>query len=1079
MSLLCVLNNEYNSLNVYVDQINMVDSYSIGFANFIGSRKSLEDVRDYIVNPSYDKYMRIHYYDVENEEILDRSFLLLQCSAYSAGKCKFIFRKIEDSQYWQLTVINVDVYYSCQDFVRGIKLDERERKAESEGRPIDKDLYFLLRMTDLFPDKREMERYLMLNKNDMKYALYCNTIFQDLICKKISMISSIPILREWIPQLLRYRDERSMNFADISDSCLDKIEYSPYCQNKMITLKVRFYPYRLRAAIEKAFSSGDIHTGNNEVRSGKVNDAGSLTGYLSIFSDDLIHRAHERFEPLFVPGISEVPKKADYLFNYAKYYGHFNYFAAQRDVICSVASGLQKNKRTLIVGECGIGKTGIALGSILVHSKKKNPVTVIMCPGHMVEEWKKEVRRLYPFSKAVIVENLIQLREYENDIKAKSLKYPLFLILGKDSCKTDYEERPWAHWNTRDRRYEIFNRELSFYNHYSYYARTRGEYLEYITECMLLFLKKGKKNTYHSAPKKSNMGDGVYETNYSIVEINSYMSSGKKGSLWTAARDGNNAEWVKVPKSGWVNIFLARQLKDLVDDKIAAGKDDELSDNVLKAYEIASSALQQDVAKPIIKCNISQYIRRRFKHLIDYFIADEVHLYSSKTSAQGKAFSNIINASKHTIALTGTLLNGYAEDVFSMLFKLYSRTFVRNGFGYSDVKEFAKEYGVVDTIREYRVNNNTGWSYQISSKTKYKPGVSPLLFSKFLLDKAVFVTLSDITADLPNYHEIPTGVDMDIETRTGYNRFMDGFKQSIRDHAGCTHKFLFKMIHRLNTYPDQPYNQVPIFDNDTGEQILIPPSIHRDTSKPFMSAKDEKVLELVNQHKANGEKVLIYVSWINKMDCVQRLQEILESYNIKTAFLTASVSARNRQAWIAQKLKEGIDVLICNPKLVETGLNLLDFTTIIFYQLDYNLFTMRQASRRSLRLNQSKDVNVYFLYFKETMQESVIALMANKLQAAMAIEGKFSEEGLNAMGDTDSILTQLANNLTKDIDMKLSSGTFDFHTIKAQTSGNRFKAITDTFMEDWFFKTKKKTRKGKKYLEPIDISEDIKLLNVG
>ena len=177
MSLLCVLNNEYNSLNVYVDQINMVDSYSIGFANFIGSRKSLEDVRDYIVNPSYDKYMRIHYYDVENEEILDRSFLLLQCSAYSAGKCKFIFRKIEDSQYWQLTVINVDVYYSCQDFVRGIKLDERERKAESEGRPIDKDLYFLLRMTDLFPDKREMERYLTLNKNDMKYALYCNTIF--------------------------------------------------------------------------------------------------------------------------------------------------------------------------------------------------------------------------------------------------------------------------------------------------------------------------------------------------------------------------------------------------------------------------------------------------------------------------------------------------------------------------------------------------------------------------------------------------------------------------------------------------------------------------------------------------------------------------------------------------------------------------------------------------------------------------------------------------------------------------------------------------------------------------------------
>ena len=1076
MSLLCVLNHDYESLNVFVDQICMIDQYMIGYANFIGSRKSLEEVRNYIVHPSYDKYMRIHYYNEENAEITDNVFMVLQCAEYSSGKNKFIFKKIENSQFWQLTVINVDVYYSCQDFIRGIKLDERERKAETEGRHIDKNLFFLLRINDLFPNEADRERYLFSrNRLNMKYELYSNTYLQELIYKKISMISNIPILKEWMPQLLKYREDRGMNFIEIYDSTLDRIEYSNYCENKMIALKVRFYPYRLREVIVKAFNSHDIRTGDNDIKSGSVNNSRTLTQYLSVFSDDLIHRAHERFEPLFVPGISPLPNKADYFFNFAKYYGHFNYFAAQRDVICSVAKGLTKNKRTLIVGECGIGKTGIALGSIFVHSQKKNPATVIMCPGHMVEEWKKEVKRLYPFARAVIIETLSQLEEFEQEIKTKNLKSPLFLILGKDSCKTDYEERPYAHWNNNTKKYEIDGKEVSFYHRY-YYGRENIN-VNILTDCLNLFIKKNKKNTYYDIYEQ-NMGGGHYEKVCNVIEVDSYTRHNKLKPLWTAARIGDNGEWVKVPKIGWVNIGVAMQLRDNVDAALKSNPDTEFSDTILNAYEIALSAIQAEPAKPVVKSNISQYIRKRFKHLIDYFIADEVHLYSSKTSAQGRAFSNIVNASKHTIALTGTLLNGYAEDVFSMLFKLYSRTFVRNGFGYSDIKEFAKEYGVVDTIREYRVNDTTGWASQINSKTKYKPGVSPLLFSKFLLDKAVFVTLSDITADLPNYHEIPTGVDMDKDTRAGYNKFVEGFRTAVKDHAGCTHKFLFKMIHRLNIYPDQPYNQVPIFDNDSGEQILIPPSINR-SGKVFISAKDEKVLELIDKHKANGEKILIYVSWINKMDCVQRLQTIFEDRGIKSAFLTTAVSARSRQAWIADKIKDGIDVLICNPKLVETGLNLLDFTTIIFYQLDYNLFTMRQASRRSLRLNQSQNVSVYFLYFKETMQESVIALMANKLQAAMAIEGKFTEEGLNAMGDTDSILTQLANNLTKDIDMKISSGTFDFHTIKAQTSGNRFKAIKDTFMEDWYFSAQKKQKKSKKYLEPIDISKDIEWLKMG
>ena len=76
---------------------------------------------------------------------------------------------------------------------------------------------------------------------------------------------------------------------------------------------------------------------------------------------------------------------------------------------------------------------------------------------------------------------------------------------------------------------------------------------------------------------------------------------------------------------------------------------------------------------------------------------------------------------------------------------------------------------------------------------------------------------------------------------------------------------------------------------------------------------------------------------------------------------------------------------------------------------------MRQASRRSWRLSQTKDIQVYFFYYHGTIQEQAMALMATKLQAAQTIEGNFSEEGLKAMSNNEDILTQIANNVVNDI----------------------------------------------------------------
>jgi hypothetical protein len=85
---------------------------------------------------------------------------------------------------------------------------------------------------------------------------------------------------------------------------------------------------------------------------------------------------------------------------------------------------------------------------------------------------------------------------------------------------------------------------------------------------------------------------------------------------------------------------------------------------------------------------------------------------------------------------------------------------------------------------------------------------------------------------------------------------------------------------------------------------------------------------------------------------------------------------------------------------------------------------MRQASRRSWRLSQTKDIQVYFMYYANTIQEQAMALMATKLQAAQTIEGNFSEEGLKAMSQNDDMLTQIANNVVDGIKQVVNLDAF-------------------------------------------------------
>jgi len=105
--------------------------------------------------------------------------------------------------------------------------------------------------------------------------------------------------------------------------------------------------------------------------------------------------------------------------------------------------------------------------------------------------------------------------------------------------------------------------------------------------------------------------------------------------------------------------------------------------------------------------------------------------------------------------------------------------------------------------------------------------------------------------------------------------------------------------------------------------------------------------------------------------------------------------------------------VICHPKLVGTGLDLLDFPTIIFYESGYSLHTLRQASRRSWRIGQRRPVRVKFLCAEGTMQTSCLRLMGKKLLVALTMEGKFAGEGLHSIDEDDDMLSAMARELVE------------------------------------------------------------------
>lgn len=429
--------------------------------------------------------------------------------------------------------------------------------------------------------------------------------------------------------------------------------------------------------------------------------------------------------------------------------------------------------------------------------------------------------------------------------------------------------------------------------------------------------------------------------------------------------------------------------------------------------------------------------QKKLKGYFDFFILDEAHLFKGGATAQGNAMQALVSASKKQLMLTGTIAGGMATHLFYLLYRLDPSRMQKRGYKFTDELKFARDYGTVETEFETKTSGNSeNFELNTSSKgrqkgsPRVKPGISPLIFSDYLLDRTVFLDLSDMSKYLPEFKEqveVVYAEDVEeAESLSVYHQNVDQMKELSRTEG---RGLLSSMLQFALAYPDHPYGMDDIKSAFTGATLVHPRDNRQLIEDGKLLAKEKRLLEIVKKELTEGRNSVVYCEFTgNPSMCVtHRLREILMKGcalkdNEVVIIEASSPSADKREEWMHKKAAEGAKVFIVNPRCVETGLDFCwtqdgvryNYPTLIFYQIGYSLFTVWQASRRSYRLNQTEECRVYYMAYAGTAQQAAIQVIAEKQVATSAIQGKFSAEGLSAMAqgtDTKIRLAQLMSEM--------------------------------------------------------------------
>ncbi len=214
------------------------------------------------------------------------------------------------------------------------------------------------------------------------------------------------------------------------------------------------------------------------------------------------------------------------------------------------------------------------------------------------------------------------------------------------------------------------------------------------------------------------------------------------------------------------------------------------------------------------------------------------------------------------------------------------------------------------------------------------------------------------------------------------------------------------MLQELLTYPENCWQGTAPTSNSTGETIINLPPLPANHTYP----KEKELIRICQAEKDQNRKFIIYCTHTNTRSTVQRTQAILQQRHITTAYMDAArVKPEKRMHWFQDQARHH-DGIIVNPKAVETGIDLLDYPTIIWQEIEYSMYTTDQASARSNRISQTQPIRIHYLAYAGTMQEQALRKVAQKSDASRAIYGELARNGLSMMNPAADKFSDIVEN---------------------------------------------------------------------
>jgi superfamily II DNA or RNA helicase len=643
-------------------------------------------------------------------------------------------------------------------------------------------------------------------------------------------------------------------------------------------------------------------------------------------------------------------------------------FAAQRLAVMGIVKRWEQARAAAVIAECGTGKTLMALSALHVHSAGRPYAALVMAPPNIVGKWCREILITIPGARVFMIDGLrTPTRSGAGPYGVNEVRYRNGRIVreGLHTTLTDLRLRKSSE-SARDR-WQKLCPGPSFW----VVGRDRAK-LSYF-----------------------------WRHAYSVAESGPYLGS--------AVNADSGAPLIVNDERA-----LATEFEKIRRSETLGGSDGGSGKDRRSIY----SPLWQADGKRIRRFAPLEFVGRYMKGFFDYGIADEVHELSNDT-AQGNALGTMARAVDKIAVLTGTLMGGYADDLFNVLYRLEPHKMVAEGYEWGEpgVRSFAETYGVLERVTIIAPEENACSKAKVTKQVKRKPGASPLLFGKFLMELGAFVSLEDISSELPSYREEVIGVDMDEPLAKAYADLEDQIKEALEEHRG-NHSVISTALNALLSYPDRPYGLGDLigteYDPELHRRVPFLIAKTQDLAQNLHYAKERKLIECIKADLTRGRKCQIYAVYTAKRDVTNRLERVLSQEGIRVSVLTSQVPPDQREAWYERRLREGMQVCVAHPRLVSVGMDLLWAPSIYFVQTGYSIYTLRQASRRSWRIGQRSNVVVRFLTYNDTMQTSCLRLMGKKLLVSLAMEGKFSNEGLQGIEDDDDVLTAMARELVTE-----------------------------------------------------------------